>query len=471
MSRGKQPYVDIRGYNTGVTGSAIRNTVHFSNGEKYRFLVDYGMYQGEGYKGIVYNDSVNPKKINAVLLTHTHLDHDGALPIFMKKGYDKNIYMSEASNCLLDIGLMDSYRIMVRDSKPPKNGPILYSTGDIDRVMKNSVKCKYEQSVKIHENITVTFFNNGHLVGASMILVQIKEYNGSINLLYTGDYKPNNIFLDLKDLPDLVYNLENLTIVTESTYGSTESKDISYEWERNIIFACQQKRLIVLPALGQGRAQELMYRIRMLQNEGKIPRDYPVRVDGNTTIQYTLRYLDRGDVLGVKNEARNFLPMNVQFINSPEDRNFVLSKNSRQIIIATSGMGTNGPSASYIPYYLSKENAIIYFTCYLPPESTGYNVLKAEYGKEFCIGGKTIIKKAEMLQTRESSSHATADQIIKFINRFSPRSVLITHGEPMTKKTLDDKIHTETSVHKTGVLGLGYVYRVNSYGIDKAIKK
>ena len=118
-------YVDIRGYHKGVTGSCIRNTVHFSTGEKFRFLVDYGMYQGEGHKGLEYNDSVNPKKINAILLTHTHLDHDGALPIFIRKGYTEKIYMSNVSASIIDIGLTDSYNIMVRDSKMKKQ-PVLF---------------------------------------------------------------------------------------------------------------------------------------------------------------------------------------------------------------------------------------------------------------------------------------------------------------------------------------------------------
>lgn len=88
------PYTEIRAYNKGVTGSCIRNTVHFSDGSIYRYLVDHGMYQGEGHSGIEYNDSVSPEKINAILLTHTHLDHDGALPIFVRHGYDKkNLYV------------------------------------------------------------------------------------------------------------------------------------------------------------------------------------------------------------------------------------------------------------------------------------------------------------------------------------------------------------------------------------------
>ena len=158
-----QPYVDIRGYHKGVTGSCIRNTVHFSNGDKFRFLMDYGMYQGEGHKGIDYNDSITPSKIDAVIVTHTHIDHDGALPIFVRKGYTKNFYMTNAAACVIDIGLEDSYNIMVKDSKL-KRQKILFSSSDIDMTLKQIKALKYEESFRIHPNITITFFNNGHLL-------------------------------------------------------------------------------------------------------------------------------------------------------------------------------------------------------------------------------------------------------------------------------------------------------------------
>lgn len=253
------PYVDIRGYHEGVTGSCIRNTVHFAYGGTYRFLVDYGMYQGEGHnRGLDYNDSVNPEKISAVLLTHPHLDHDGALPIFVKKGYNKKIYMSDAAACVIDIGFRDSYNIMKKDAKLLKKPP-LYSETDIERTLSLIEPVRFEQPVRIHDFITVTFFNNGHLIGASVILVQIHEPGQEpINLLYTGDYKHDNVFLDIKPLPFWVYALPNLTIICESTYGTTNSWDIKHTWEEDIIDACSQNRTIVNTAFAQGRFQELM---------------------------------------------------------------------------------------------------------------------------------------------------------------------------------------------------------------------
>lgn len=471
MSKGK-PYVDIRGYHQGVTGSCIRNTVHFSDGEKFRFLVDFGMYQGEGHQGIEYNDSVNPEKIDAILLTHTHLDHDGALPIFVRKGYNKKIYMSDASACVIDIGLSDSYNIMKRDAKIKKQ-PILFSESDIERTMKQIEAVKYEQTIKIHDNISVTFFNNGHLIGASVILVQIDEPGGIINLLYTGDYKSTNVFLDIKPFPFWVYALPNLTIIAEATYGSTNSWDIEHPWEDDIVEACSRNQLIFNCAFGQGRAQELMYYIRKLEDEGKIPKDYPVKIDGTTAIDYTFRYLDRSNIIHMKEESKNFFPYNIQFVDN-KSRPALLNIKERAIFIATSGMGSHGPAATYIPHFLSNPNALIYIPGYASEGTLARKIVEADYGEEILFkDGNSVIKKAEVKQTGQFSGHITADQEIAFFEQFSPLSILFNHGEIKKRQILEKRTQQELGIsdRKTGNLGMGYVYRVNSYGIDKAVEK
>lgn len=469
MAKGK-PYVDIRGYHKGVTGSCIRNTVHFSDGNKFRFLVDFGMYQGEGHHGIEYNDSVSPEKIDTILLTHTHLDHDGALPIFVRKGYNKDIYMSDASAAVIDIGLMDSYNIMKRDAKL-KRQPIMFSESDIEQTIKQIKAVKYEQTVKIHSNISVTFLNNGHLIGASAILVQIDEPGGIINLLYTGDYKPNNIFLDIKPFPSWVYALPNLTIISEATYGSTNSWEVAHTWEDDIIEACSRNQLIFNCAFGQGRAQELMYRIRILQDAGKIPKNYPILIDGTTTISYTFRYLDRSNIIRMKEDAKNFLPYNIQFVDN-KSRPALLEKKEHAIFISTSGMGSHGPAATYIPHFLSNPNTLLYIPGYASEGTLARKIIEADYGEEIPFkDGHSVIKKAEVKQTSEFSSHATADQMIEFFQQFAPLSILFNHGEKEKKEALEARVQKELGIKKTGILGIGFVYRVNSYGIDKAVEK
>lgn len=466
MSRAKT-YVDIRGYHKGVTGSCIRNTVHFSSGEKYRFLIDYGIYQGEGHKGIEYNDSVNPKKIDSIIITHTHADHDGALPIFIRQGYTGKIYMSESSAAVIDIGLQDSYSIMKRDSKT-KNRPILFFPTDIIRTQNQIEAIKYEQSIKIHDNITLTFFNNGHLIGASVVLVQIHDYDGIINLLYTGDYKPDNMLSDIKPFPSWVYSLPNLTIITESTYGTTNSYNVKETWKNDIIEACSKNFSIFSCGFGQGRIQELMYCIKQLQEEGEIPLDYFIGVDGVTSVKYTQRYLDCANILNLK---FNFLPYNVKFINDTI-RPLVLKNTGKQIILSTSGMGSHGPAAIYIPHFLTNPKSLIYFPGYTAKGTLGRKVFEADYDEEISFKDSShLIKRAIVKQTSEFSSHAKADELIMFLNQFKPRSILINHGEPNIKIDFEERVKRETDIKKTGILGMGYVYRIDPYGIAKSVKK
>ena len=481
------PYVDIRGYHKGVTGSTIRNTVHFADGTIYRYLVDYGMYQGEGHsRGLDYNDSVNPEKIDTVLLTHPHLDHDGALPIFVKKGYDKKIYMTDAVYCVIDIGFNDSYNIMKRDSKILKTPP-LYSQNDIDSTLQLTNPVRYEEPIDIlKDRITVTFFNNGHLMGSSIILVQIKEFGyDNINILYTGDYKPTNCFLDIKPLPYWVYALPNLTIVSEATYGTTNTWDISHKWEEDIIEACSKKRVILNTAFAQGRFQELMLKIRNLKENGLIPKDYPIKVDGKTGIDYTFRYISHSIIIHFKPESLNFFPENLQFVDD-KTRPGILSSSEGKIIISTAGMGSNGPAKEYIKRLLPNPNALIYFPGYTSEGTIGRRVFEAEKDSTVLINGQEIIKRATVLQTLEFSSHAMADELLEFYCMFAPKAILFNHGtleckEALEKKTNellfkpkkyeDSNIEENSSKKRTGILGNGYVYRINQYGIDKEIKK
>lgn len=470
MIKGK-PYIDIRGYNEGVTGSTTRNTVHFTDGTTYRYLVDHGMYQGEGHnRGIEYNDSVNPKKINSILLTHPHLDHDGALPIFVKNGYKGKIYMTDAAACLIDIGFNDSYSIMKKDTKLLKKPP-LYCENDIEQTLRQIEAIKFEQPIKIHNYITVTFFNNGHLIGSSIILVQIDEPGCEpVNLLYTGDYKPTNVFLDIKPLPYWVYALQNLTIISEATYGTTNSWDITRDWEDNIIEACSQNRTIVQFAFAQGRYQEMLYRIAKLKDDGKIPKDYPIKADGKTGIDYTFRQISNSNIIRFKEGMTHFFPTNLQFVDD-KTRPAVMNYNGGQIIITTSGMGTNGPAREYVPHFLKKPKALMYFPGYLSEGTIGRRMYEAEYGETIMIHGEPVVKNAEVLQTLQFSSHATADELEEFYSMFSPRSILFTHGTLDRKEALEIRTKRELGIKKTGILGMGYVFRVNSYGIDKKIKK
>ena len=188
----------IKGYNEGVTGSAIRCIVERSFYDKFRFLVDFGFYQGAEYEELSYNDTINPSKLDAVFLTHNHFDHAGALPLLAKKGYKNKIYTSIPTSELLGIAYDDSLSIFAeRIREKSKGAKMIYNSGDVSKTLNLVKPMRYQKTINLAENLTAILFENQHLVGASMVLVRSKVYDTQeVNILFTGDYNNKNSFLE-----------------------------------------------------------------------------------------------------------------------------------------------------------------------------------------------------------------------------------------------------------------------------------
>ena len=216
-------YVDMSTSCSNVTGSAHLENVRFPNGTNTKFLVDCGLHQGKEECSFIHGKTAddlnqtlffNPEGISFTLVTHNHVDHTGRLPLLTKKGFKGNIYMTEDTRVLLPLALNDSQKVL-RDVAKRNNRKPLYIDTDVENVLRKAQACKMEETKQIDDHIRVTYFNNGHLIGAAIILVQIcypeKE---DINLLFLGDYHYKNVFLELSELPQFVKDL-NLLFVTE----------------------------------------------------------------------------------------------------------------------------------------------------------------------------------------------------------------------------------------------------------------
>lgn len=459
-------YVDIMALHPEVTGSCNLCVVKFPNGESRRFVVDCGLFQEIEYDELNYILPFNSENIDFVLVTHNHIDHTGRLPFLVKNGFFKKIYATQSTCKLLPLALLDTHKIL-KDISKRQHCKCLYSEIDVCNTLDLLEQCYYNETKQVDENIKVTFLNNGHLVGAALILVQI-SYPGydDINLLFTGDYNNKNMFFKVNKIPKWILELP-LTVVQESTYGDMDSTQIQKCFRDNILNCLNNKGTAIVLVFSLGRAQECLYEVKNMQQKGELDINIPIYLDGNLAIKYTNLYLK--DELNIDENMRDLLPENLTFVSN-ESRDQVLSSREKKIILTTAGMGSYGPAQVYIPEYIKRENALIQFTGFTAEGTLGHRLKSAKAGDIISVGGLMVKKQANVEYTTEFSAHAKADEMIDFLKQFERlKLVLVNHGETQTKDVFAKRIVDEVNPKMVGLLGREYFFRVNPYGLVKTL--
>lgn len=484
-------YGHMTSLNPEVTGSLHFATVNYPDGRQTNFIVDCGLYQERAYN--VLNHKKFPFKeenVDFALITHNHADHMGRLPYLVAGGFKGPIYASSETVRLMDISLADSFRIEKEDSQNCNRAP-MYDGIDFENTLNQRVSCEFGETVYVDRNIKVTFFMNGHLLGAAMILVQI-SYPGEkdINLLFTGDYKPQNVFFHVEELPEWVRELP-LTIVTESTYGYMDTTEVSYHMEDDLEKAIQEGKTVMITVFAQERAQMIMDMLKNMQKLGKINTKIPIRLDGNLAQEYTRAY--KNSKFLIESGKDDFFPENFSFI-SKENRLEVLGDRRQQIVLTTSGMADHGPAKIYLEHWVGRKDVLIYIPGYTSPDTLGYQlqhpvderILKAEFkgvkltpeqklqisesevlNPKVFIFGRWLDMRAQVLTTSECSSHGKADEIIAFLQGFKHLNlVLINHGQTEVKQQFAERVGVETNAKYVGILG-AHTFKISCYGYVK----
>lgn len=457
-------YADVMACHDEVTGSCILVSVNNPNKTQTRFMIDCGL--GHGKEMEIFNEDFpfNPENFEFAIVTHNHVDHTGRLPLLAKKWFEGNIYVSRPTSKLLPHALYDSLKVL-RSVAKNKNSASLYEEEDVKKALNLVVPIDYDVTFSPCENIKVTMFKNGHLVGAAVVLIQI-SYPGydDINILFSGDYNKKNVFFEVKKLPDWVKKLQ-LTVVCESTYGSMNTNEIKKVFNENVIKAIEEQKTVVMPVFSLGRMQETLLYLKNMQKDGSISKDIPIYVDGKLGLKYTKLYSNKELEVDVK----DFEPQGM-FIVDKRNRGFVLKSVDTKIIVTTSGMGTYGPAQEYIPEYLQRRNALIHFMGYCAEGTLGYKLKEAKNNSAVEINGVLIKKRAQVEFTNEFSAHAKADELIEFLQQFQNLKLcLVNHGEVDVKKKFADRVLNEVEVKNVGILNREYVFRICPYGFVKTI--
>jgi len=371
--------------------------------------------------------------IDAVILSHAHLDHSGLIPYLYKMGYHGPVYMTAPTRDIAALLQLDLIGVAYKKAEFP-----LYRAEDIKEMVRHSITLDYGEVTDITPDIRITLYNAGHVLGSSQVHINIG--NGLHNFVYTGDSKYAKTRL-LDPAVNRFPRVETLTL--ESTYGSKEDVLPSRQ-ETEAKFLELTKRVIerggkmLIPELGLGHAQETVLRVEEAIRTGILPK-VPVYIDGmvwdinaiHTAYPDFLSASVRNQIFQDNNP---FVSDIFKRVGSPIERKEVI-EGGPCLIIATSGMLVGGASVEYFKNLAENAKNMILFGCYQAIGSPGRQV--QEGSKEVVVDGEKITVKMEVEALKGLSPHSGRNELMQYVSRMNPRPkrIIINHGE--VSKCLD----------------------------------
>jgi uncharacterized protein len=379
----------------------------------------------------------NISEVDAIILSHAHLDHSGLMPYLFKMGYRGPIYGTAPTRDTASLLALDFIGVAYKQASKP-----LFSSKDIKEMVKHTVCLEYNEVSDIAPDIRLTFYNSGHILGSSMVHLNIG--NGLHNLLYCGDYK----FLRSRLLNPAVTNFPRLeTVITEATYGSKNDVLPKREDSENELLEIVKKTIsrkgkVLIPELGSGRAQETMLVLEDAMRNNLIPK-VPIYIDGmiwdinaiHTAYPDFLNSTIRQQIFQGNNP---FSSDTFKRVGSPHERKMVF-EGEPCVVLATSGMLVGGASVEYFREFAPNKNNSLVFVCYQGQGSLGRQVQDGVKETTMMNEGKEEQVKImfEVHTIKGFSAHAGRNELLDFINRCNPKPkrIIVMHGE--ASKCLD----------------------------------
>lgn len=418
----------------GATDSVAGSCFLLEVGGK-RFLIDCGLFQGAHFvEQKNYDDfSFDPKAIDALFVTHAHLDHIGRIPKLMRAGFRGTIFGTAPTRELTLLSLRDSVSIMCREAERVKKAQLCYPV-DLDGIRNQWRDVRYRETIEI-DNTRVTFYDAAHILGSAFILVECEAGR----IVFSGDL--GNISDPL--LPEIDLLPEADYLVLESTYGDRDHEDplLRRETLEDVIErTARQKGTLLIPAFAVERTQELIVEMNRLMLERKTPT-IPIFLDSTLAIQASEVYLRFPEYL--KAELRNqplFQFKNLSFTRSREESAQLKDYPDPKIIIAGSGMSQGGRIVRHEKVFLPKERTILLIVGFQAEGSLGRRL--AEGAKEVLIEGEKVPVRATVKALYGYSAHRDRTNMLEWVNpqRSRLKRVFLVHGESKVKEKFKSAI-------------------------------
>ena len=442
--------ITLHGAAGEVTGSA-----YLVETDSARMLVDFGMFQGGAN-----NDAKNvlpakllDKPLDAVVLTHAHLDHVGRLPLLLKGGYQGDIYATEATRELAGLILRDSAKVQsydvqrknrrhARAGKPPLEP--LYNAGEVEQTIQRFRDVQFNQPVRVADGITARYTPAGHMLGSASIELTVTEQGKTKTVVFSGDLGPAGLAI----IRDAVPFKRADVVFLESTYGDRDHKPLKEtlaEFRGIIEDAVSRKARILVPAFAVGRTQQIIYHLDELFCAGTV-KPFPVYLDSPMAIEATRIYQSHPDLFDDEAKAmerackitrnqRHVIPT-----PTAQDSMKLNDVSGPCLIMAGSGMCTAGRILHHFKHGLWQADTAVVIVGYQGEGTLGRQLVDG--AKEVKIFGETIQVKARIHTLNGFSAHAGQSGLMKWFGNLAPSKpkVVLTHGEARGREPLAELI-------------------------------
>lgn len=390
--------------------------------------------------------------LDAVVISHAHIDHQGFLPTLFKYGYRGPVYCTEPTLPLMVLLQTDSVKIA------NSNGTYLpYTTRDVNEVIKHCITLPYGKPIDISPDVTITLNNAGHIMGSATVHLNI---SGAHNILYSGDYKYARTQL-LDSAVSLYPRVE--TLITESTYGNTtdvmpDQQSVYRGFTESINKTLMEGGKVLLPVPAVGRAQEIMLVMAKEMKEGRLIES-PIYIEGMIS-EASAIHMSYAHYLGSevrKSVSQGINPFQSEYftvISGYGKRDDILNDDNPAIVMATSGMLEGGPSVEYFKELAPNPKNKIMFVSYQINGTLGRRVLDGAMSEVSMMDKSGKVKVVPVrCQTQKIdgfSGHSDFNQILNFVSRIRPKRVLVNHGEKSKSENVASAVYSRLKI-RSGV--------------------
>ncbi len=440
-----------------VTGSC-----HIMKIDNKRIMIDCGMFQGEYEEHNQDPFEFDPKQIDALLLTHAHLDHCGRIPKLVKEGFNGRIYATAPTMELSEVILLDSAKIMREDyetrykkaQRKAQHKKVLkpiYGVADVyDTFSKIEwVAVEYGVYFELFEGVSVRYKNAGHILGSAFIEISYMDDGESKKIVFSGDIGNDNKIV----LPKLQSCRKSDSLYVETTYGDRLHQPLPLtlkEFKKVIVKTLKRGGNVLIPSFAVERTQELLCILRSMYEKGDLPKcdvflDSPMATKTtNLYKKYSYELLEKCQ----KNMKKNGSVFNfdlLTFTEKPEESKKINEVRERAIIIAGSGMCNGGRILHHFKHRIWDKNNAVIFVGYQASGTLGREIV--EGAKWIKIFDEDIIVKASIHTINGFSAHADQNGIIKWIKKIKNlQNVFLVHGEYEAQKTFKKVLKKQTGI-------------------------